>query len=399
MTITGDQRFLRKINRIAMIRLVRAHAGLSRADIAKQTGLTKSTVSLLVQELIDEGWLCEEAILATGQVGRRPTPLALDTERLALVGVDVGCDFLNVLVSNLKGEVLYRQMQDFSATSIDGRLDALMPMLQAALHSQPERQCLGIGFGVHAILSADARHLIHAPNLGWNDLDLHTLIAAKLAQAGIALPFYSMNESNGGALAESVFVRHPAHHSLVYLSMGVGLGGGVVLNDRLYCGHDGYAGEIGHTIMQVDGPLCGCGRHGCAETWVSQSGLSRLLGAKETLSVATLKQKLQAGDPPTHLAAATAGRYLGVLMQNIANTINPQEIVLGGPLVELGTPLLDTALNTFSASQGRFDTRKTTIKINQAGLDACALGAAALVFEAMLQLDENSQTKNQHRME
>lgn len=388
MAITGDQSFLKQINRIAMIRLVRAQAGLSRADIAKQTGLTKSTVSLLVQELIDEGWLCEEAIQVTGLVGRRPTPLALDADRLALVGVDVSCDFLNVLVSNLKGEILYRQMQPFSEKAIDARLDALLPMIHAALDAHPDRRILGIGFGIHGILSADARHLIHAPNLGWTDLDIQTLIGEKLAAAGIALPFYPMNESNGGALAESVFVQHPAHHSLVYLSMGVGLGAGIVLDDRLYCGHDGYAGEIGHTIMQVDGPLCGCGRKGCAETFISQAGLSRLLGAQEILSIQELQHRLQQGEEQTAQAIEQAGRMLGVLLQNIANSINPEEIVLGGPLTELGDSLIVPALTTFTANKGRFDSRVTVIRRSLSGLDACALGAAAGVFEEMLRPGE-----------
>lgn len=385
MAITGDQSFLKQINRTAMIQLVRAQEGLSRADIAKQTGLTKSTVSLLVQELIDEGWLCEEAVQIKGTVGRRPTPLALDTERLGLCGVDLGCDFLNVIICNLKGEVLHHQMQPFSDTSIDARLDGLLPMLHRAINTLPDRRILGIGIGIHGILSADARQLIHAPNLGWSDLDIHALIAEKLSAAGIALPFYPMNESNGGALVESVFVRHPPQHSLVYLSMGVGLGAGVIVNDRLYCGHHGYAGEIGHTIMQMDGPQCACGRHGCAETFVSQAGLSRLLGAKEILPIDELRVRLNSGDEKTRQAVHTAGCYLGVLMQNIANTLNPQEIVLGGPLVELGPPILDAAFTTFATSKGRFDTRNTLVKISQAGLDACALGAAALVFDQMLQ--------------
>jgi predicted NBD/HSP70 family sugar kinase len=385
MAITGDQSFLKQINRIAMIRLVRAQTGLSRADIAKQTGLTKSTVSLLVQELIDEGWLCEETVQATGLVGRRPTPLALGTERLALLGVDVGCDFLNVLISTLKGEILYREMRPFTNTAIDARLDALMPMLKSALKLHPAYRVLGIGFGIHGILSADARQLIHAPNLGWTHLDIHALIAQKLSAARINLPFYPMNESNAGALAESVFAQNPAHHSLVYLSMGVGLGAGIVLKGRLYCGHDGYAGELGHTIMQIDGPQCGCGRRGCAETLISQSGLSRLLEEKEILTIAELQRRLQTGDIQTQEAVNTAGRMLGVLLQNIANSINPEEIVLGGPLVDLGDALVGPAMSTFSASQGRFDTRATIIRISQAGLDACALGAAARVFEEMLQ--------------
>jgi predicted NBD/HSP70 family sugar kinase len=136
--------------------------------------------------------------------------------------------------------------------------------------------------------------------------------------------------------------------------------------------------------MQVDGPPCGCGRCGCAETFISQAGLSRLLGAQEVLSIHELQDQLRQKNAETAKAIDLAGRMLGVLLQNIANSINPEEIVLGGPLVELGEALIEPALTTFAATQGRFDTRQTTIRVSQAGLDACALGAAALVFEAML---------------
>jgi predicted NBD/HSP70 family sugar kinase len=211
------------------------------------------------------------------------------------------------------------------------------------------------------------------------------VLAKQLAAAGIDLPFFPMNESNGGALAESIFVRHPAQHSLVYLSMGVGLGAGVTVNDHLYCGHDGYAGEIGHTIMQIDGPQCGCGRQGCAEAFISQAGLSRLLGEKNILPIGEIRSRLEHSDIPTQQAVTLAGRYLGVLMQNIANTLNPHEIVLGGPLTELGAALTAPALETFRSCKGHFDQHETVIRVSQAGLDACALGAAALVFESMLQ--------------
>lgn len=389
MPVTGDQSFLRQINRTAMIRLVRGREGLSRADIAKMTGLTKSTVSLLIQELMDEGWLCEEAIQVTGSVGRRPTPLALDGSRLALIGADIGCDFLNVLVCNLKGERLYSQLLPFTQNEVDARLDALLGLIAEALASVPDRQMLGLGVGVPGILSPDGLRLVHAPNLAWSDLDLHGLLGMKMQARGIDLPLYLVNESNGGALAESVFTPHPDKSSLVFLSMGVGLGGGVVLNDRLYVGHDGYAGELGHTVMQIDGPLCACGRLGCAETFVSQSGLSRLLGQPfgQVLPVAEIATLLAGQDTRAQEAVTLAGRYLGALLQNVANTIDPDEIILGGPLVDLGAPLIQTALESLRANRGRFDTRHTPVRVTAYGMDACALGAAALVFYQLLLLE------------
>jgi predicted NBD/HSP70 family sugar kinase/DNA-binding XRE family transcriptional regulator len=387
--ITGDQSLLKRINSIALIRLVKSEAGLSRAELAKRSGLTKSTVSLLVQELIDEGWLCEQAAPVSGSIGRRPTPLQLDPSRLALLGAEIGVDYLNVVSCNLHGQVLDSNLQPFRHGELDASLRALADMV-AEQHRrllQQGRKPLGLGVGIPGTVDAQGHRIGFVPNLTWHDLEIHAPLLASLTAAGVRdLPLTILNEANAAALSEYVFGVDQRFDSLVYLSIGIGLGGGIVLGDRLYLGHDGSAAEVGHTMLQLDGPLCRCGRHGCAETFVSQRAISMdVTGvADPILSTAELARQLQLGDHRVVESVGRAGRYLGMLMQNLCNTLDPAVIVLGGPLCQLGAPFLDAALESFKRLQGRYDSHTTTVRQCQFGLNACAMGAAGVVLHNAL---------------
>jgi predicted NBD/HSP70 family sugar kinase len=386
---TGDQSALKRMNSVALIRLVKSETGLSRADLAKRSGLNKATVSSLVQELIDDGWLREADVTASGSLGRRPTPLQLDATRLALLGAEVGVDYLNVVACDLQGQLIASRMQPFAHRQRDATLAALAAMiaeLQAGL-ARAGRRSLGIGIGIPGTIDVDGQRIRALPNLAWDDLELRAPLLAALAGHGLgALPLELLNEANAAALSEYVFGASQHTDPLVYLSIGIGLGGGVVLDDRLYAGHDGAAGEFGHTILQLDGPLCSCGRHGCAEAFVSQRAVSFAVKGPNgpILTIDELATRLRAGERAVVVAVERAGRYLGMLMQNVCNSIDPAVIVLGGPLCQLGEPLIAAARASLTALAGRFDAHTTVVRQCQFGLNAGAMGAAGAVLHAAL---------------
>ncbi|MDL2353809.1 MAG: ROK family transcriptional regulator [Pseudomonadota bacterium] len=389
MVTTGDQSVLKRMNSVALIRLLKSETGLSRADLAKRSGLTKSTIGLLVQELIDDGWLREADITASGSLGRRPTPLQLDPTRLALLGAEIGVDYLNVVACNLQGQLIDSRMQRFEHRQRDATLEALAAMI-AGLHRQLQRdgrRSLGIGIGIPGTIDVHGQRICALPNLAWDDLDLRQPLLAALARRKVrALPLVILNEANAGALSEYVFGASQHTEPLVYLSIGIGLGGGIVLDDQLYRGHDGAAGEFGHTILQLDGPLCSCGRHGCAEAFISQRAVSFGVDGPDRpiLTIDELASRLRARDPAVVGAVERAGRYLGMLMQNVCNSIDPAVIVLGGPLCQLGEPLIATARASLAALAGRFDAHTTVVRECQFGLNAGAMGAAGAVLHAAL---------------
>jgi predicted NBD/HSP70 family sugar kinase len=388
MAITGDQSLLKRINRMGLIRLVKTYPGYSRADLAKHTGLTKSTVSLLVQELIDEGWLCESDTQATKSVGRRPTPLMLDPNRLALLGAEIDVDTLNVVACNLHGELLASQSVNYRHVSVEKTVEKLCGMVKEihrSLRAQ-RRTVLGLGVGLPGVVDTSGTVLRFAPNLSWRDVPIAQQLQRELKKLGLGdLPLSILNAANAAALSECIFGAEPHVGSLVYLSIGIGLGGGIVLGDELYRGFDGMAGEVGHTILQLNGPQCSCGRHGCAETFISQRAVSRAVTGKsdDVLSIDELRGLLAQGDRKTTAAMKTAGVYLGSLLQNMINTVNPKVIVLGGPLCHLDDMLVQTALESMALSKGEFDVYRTDIRLCRFGVNASAVGAAGLILHQL----------------
>jgi predicted NBD/HSP70 family sugar kinase/DNA-binding XRE family transcriptional regulator len=388
--IAGNQSLLKRINRMALVRLVKAEPGLSRVELAKRTGLTKTTVGQLVQELIQEGWLCQIAPSPGQGAGRRPLPLVLDPSRVGLLGAELGVDYLNVVGCNLQGAILFSRMVNYQHRDVARTVRSLSELVaeaHSALAAQ-KRRTLGLGVGLPGTVDLLGESLRFAPNIGWRDLPIRKLIETGLRKAGCGgLRASVLNEANAAVLSEYVFGAEHQSGPLVYLSMGIGLGAGIVLRDRLYLGQDGLAGEVGHNILEKGGPQCSCGRRGCAETFISQRAISELATGRENpiLSIDELVARVEAKDHGTVRAVARAGEYLGVLIENLGNTLNPGAIVLGGPLCRLGEAFVRPAFRAMHENAGRYQEQTASIRTCRFGVNACAVGAAGSVFQGFLQ--------------
>ena len=386
MPVTGDQQLLKQLNRMALVRQVSIRPGMSRAALADVLGLTKSTVSLLVRELVEEGWLTERELLVTGEVGRRATPLHLDPDRLALLGAELGVDEARVVATNLLGQVLdtrivlYEDVQDPESCI---RLVAQALVRLARRLAKPgaqdgARRVLGIGMGLHGAVDEALGVLRYAPHLGWRNVDVASSVHEQFAGTLLeGLPLYMQNEANVAALAEFEFTDQSSTDPLIYLSIGYGVGAGVIVNDRLLTGLHGFAGEVGHAILQVDGPLCSCGRRGCADALI---GLAALLG-KERPSYAALErlfQRVAQGERATCAAVEAAGRQLGVLLNNLWAGFDPMAIVIGGPALQLGEALIGPARRVLAGYAEAAMLTPPAIRTSHFGTQAVAVGAAAL---------------------
>jgi predicted NBD/HSP70 family sugar kinase len=381
---------------MAIAKHVKLHPGLARSDLAALTGLADSTVSVLVNGLIDDGWLMAIDGPAGGSgAGRRAKRLALNPHRLGLLGAEIGVDFLAVAACNLVGEVLYLRRIEYShideARSIID-MAGLIALAHASLSKQ-QRTPLGLGIGLPGMVTMDG--LLHfAPNLGWRDVPVSSQMAAALNDAGIEpLRATVLNDTNAMALGEYVFGASPPVSSLAYLNTGYGLGAGIVLNDRLVLGHEGFAGEVGHAILQPMALRCACGRFGCAETLLSQKGVSRLVTGMDNpaLAVKELARRLEHGDLVVQDAARAAGEQLGLVIHNLIVTLNPAVVVLGGSLSQL--PLfVDTALSSLRRLSNNASSHHADVRVSSFALNAGAIGAAAAVLHHLLHepLDEPS---------
>jgi predicted NBD/HSP70 family sugar kinase len=363
MNTTADQQLVKRLNRSALLRLLRARPGLSRAGLAAASGLTKSTVSLLVRELLEDGWLAEGHTPSAGARGRPSTPLSIGVHTRALIGVDIAVECVRVVCVSLQGDVLHaaekplRSLKPPAVCAQTARLVAQAVRGLAAQGLQPA----GIGIGLPGAFDEATGMLRFAPNLGWRNLDLLPLLERALAAAGVPrVPLHMQNDADVAALGEYEFAAADGAGPLIFVSCDVGVGAGVVLNDRLFTGAQGLAGEIGHTVMQVDGPPCSCGRRGCAEAFVGARAIARRGGVQR------------------------GGEMLGVLLQNLWMVFNPRTIVVGGKTCVSTPHVLQIALQTLDRHAQIAGIPAPAVRPARHGLLATAVGAAALVLHQHL---------------
>jgi predicted NBD/HSP70 family sugar kinase len=387
MQITGDQQLLKEINRMALVCRLCSHPGLSRADLAQALGLTKSTVSLLVRELMEQGWIVERELLVTGGMGRRPTPLHINPARLVLLGADVGIENIRIVATTLTGQIIASTLIEYAdTTDTKACIKALAKgfvEISKQVHTQG-REIAGLGVGVPGGVDETAGVLHFAPNLGWRNVKVAALLTHYLKDTKLeGLPLFLQNEADVAALGELEFADQMGSDPLVYVSISYGVGAGVIVNDRLLTGRNGFAGEVGHTILQLNGPLCSCGRRGCAEALIGFRSLlsdpTNPSSADATARLQQIRTRVALGESVAVEAAEKAGRYLGVLLQNLWAAYDPVRIVLGGAALDLGTAFLQPALETFKNYASAAQMTPPLIQMSRFGENAVAVGAAGLV--------------------
>jgi predicted NBD/HSP70 family sugar kinase/DNA-binding XRE family transcriptional regulator len=381
MKTTGDQQLLKRINRSVLLRLMRSESGLSRADLARKSGLTKSTVSTLVRELIAERWMVEaHAPVIVEGMGRPSTPLQLDAATRVLMGVEIAVECLRVVSVSLTGEVVAQAQVPLLSNLPDRVCQQTAQLVFEQCQQLAVKKLLlsGVGVCLPGAINEEGGIVRFAPNLAWREVPFLSMISAAFANIGVsAVPIHLQNDADAAALSEYEFSTSEGEDPLIFVSCDVGVGAGIVLNDRLFVGAIGMAGEIGHTILQIDGPICSCGRLGCAETFI---GSRALKAAKNT---------------------DLAGKYLGVLIQNLDVMFNPRAIVLGGKSCVNNPEMIETAIAVLSNYSKVAGMPLTAVRPAKYGMLAAAVGSAALVWHRFLrpmpvgnQLASNSTEEN-----
>ncbi len=364
MKTKGDQQLVKRINRSMLLRLLRTQPGLSRARLADASGLTKSTVSALVRELLDENWIREAGAPVAGEgMGRPSTPLEIDASKRVLVGVEIGVQQMRLVAVSLTGELVSASEQALGSTDAQAACAQLAAMLQQAWGelALQDLRLSGIGVCLPGAIDETSGLVRFAPNLGWRDLAFHNMLMRALQSTDVPdVGIHLRNDGDAAALGEYEFGASDDADPLIFISCDVGVGAGIVLNDHLFTGARGMAGEIGHSVMQVDGDLCSCGRRGCAETFIG----ARALGSKE--------------------GVARAGRYLGVLIQNLDVMFNPRVVVVGGPSCSTRPELLDSAIHELKRYATDAGVAAPRVRAARYGLQAAAVGAAAVAWHCYL---------------
>jgi predicted NBD/HSP70 family sugar kinase/biotin operon repressor len=378
----GSPPSLRASNRLRVIQALQVLGITSRADLARHTGLSRSTVSTIVSGLQAEGMVVdrdENGRVSAGG-GRPPALIALDPTAGFAIGVDFGKRHLAVALADLSHELLaeeWREMRDDydAEEGIDQAAELVESVLGAA--GVDAGRVLGVGMGLPGPVHRTGVVGSSAILPGWAGTH-----AAERMGERLSMEVWLRNDANLGALAESIWGAGREADGLVYLKLATGIGAGIVLRGRLFEGAGGTAGEIGHTSLDETGDICRCGSRGCLETYASGSAIAALLSRSlgEPMSFDDVMARAVDGDPGSRRALADAGRHIGAAVADLCNLINPERIVVGGSMAVAGDVLLDPLREAVGLRAIPSAAEDVRIVPGELGERAELLGAVALVL-------------------
>lgn len=385
--------FVRELNKVLVLNLIRQARTISRADIAHRVHLSRSTVSAIVNELLSEGWLAETG---TGKSsgGRRPILLSFNCQAGYILGIDAGATHLLALATDLDAQIVAEAEHPFDVSAGPdvglATIVAFAREMLAEAHIELS-QLIGIGVGLPGPLDYAQGTVVAPPIMpGWDQVPVRDRL-----QAAFGVPVYVDNDANLGALGECCYGAGKDVENLAFIKVATGIGCGIIVGGQIYHGQTGAAGEIGHVTMAEDGPPCTCGSYGCLEAMaggpaiaqraalavqVGQPTMLRSMISNGNLTAELVEQAARQGDPLAVQLYADAGRLIGLAVANVINLLNPGRVIIGGGVSEAGELILSSLRDTASQRSMRAAVGATEIIQATLGHRSSALGAVALVL-------------------
>lgn len=385
---------IRELNRTLILNLVRQERTISRTGIAQHTCLSRSTVSTIVNELLEEGWLLESGT-GKSQGGRRPILLGFNYQRGHILSIDAGATHLLSLVTDLDARIIaeVEHLFDVSVGPETGLAEMVAIGREALAQSGiSARQLLGVGAGVPGPLDY-ARGTIVSPPLmpGWSGTPVRDYL-----QEAFGGSLYLDNDANLGALGEWHYGAGKGVDNLAYVKVATGIGCGLIIDGQVYHGQTGSAGEIGHVMIDKDGPPCKCGSYGCLEAMaggpaiaqrarlsieVGQPTVLKAIKPIDRLTAKDVCQAAQQGDALSRQLYADAGRLIGIAVADMINLLNLGQVIIGGGVSQAGELILESLRETVAERSVRAALENTEIVQAALGGRSTALGGVALVLQ------------------
>lgn len=401
-----DQNYIRETNLSSVLRLIHSQAPISRAQLAVITGLNKSTVSSLVDELIERNLVHEAGSNSSG-AGRPATLLEVNSQAGLIIGVELGVDFVSVAVTDFLGNITWRRREDANPNEGQQKMiEQTLRITKEAMSAGKKKNTPFLGMGLSTPGTVDVKEgmLIFAPNLHWRNVPF-----GKIFSEQIKLKVFVENDANAAATAEHLFGTTRKCQDFLFVFAGVGIGGGLFLNGKIYRGKNGYAGEIGHSPIMAEPTttVCHCGNRGCWETYANQYSIIQRVQARlevkrtsiipklmadhnSPLTIPLIKQAADAGDKEAIDSFAEAGHAMGQGFAGLINIFNPDKIVLGGPLSIAGEYLLPSIKETMKRHSMPEIDQQVEVLLSPFGPDASLIGAIAIVADDILSLPSGS---------
>ncbi|MBA4494202.1 ROK family transcriptional regulator [Paenactinomyces guangxiensis] len=388
---------MKSLNKSTILNMVRLHGPISRAEIAKMTKLTPPTVTNIVAELL-ESQLIVESDLGVSTGGRKPIMLRINSSRFYVVGVYARAKKINAAIANLDGKIIHQlgskvppfpTMEEFLQT-LKSLVGDCLKLAEA--DNQP---VLGIGVGMHGLVDPQKGESVYAPHLKLRQIPIKEFLEQEFK-----ISVEVENDVRAIALGESWFGQGRNLSNFICVNVGTGVGAGIMIDHQLYHGTSYSAGEIGHTTIDANGPLCSCGNIGCLEAFASGSGLvlrarqaihsgkettlsEMVHGDLEQLTGEIIYQAARKGDPLAIELLKETGRYLGIGLANLINTLNPSRIILHGGVSRAGSFITEPLKEVVNARSLEVPARQVSIVSSNLGKQATVIGAFTLVLKKL----------------
>lgn len=388
---------LERVNARNVLKTIELEKGLSRAQVARRLGLSRTTISTIVSKLISVGFVTEQQSKARGR-GRPGIHLSITSDRWYAIGAEFHSKKWVAVITNLEGRTLKILETPVKKEDVESFLVGLKETVQAILKDLPGPMLPAIGVGAPGLVDCENGVILRADDFGWRQVEVK-----KYLEEELGLKTFVLNRHRAGGLAESRFGVGKNVHNLVYIGIGTGISAAFISDGILIHGASYAAGEIGHMIIDPGGDRCGCGKTGCLQAVASGSALVRMardaLRRGEASSLREVMEReggelsgesicLEAarGDHLSLRCVEQAAKFLGIAVANIINSFNPDLVIIGGPVGQVGDPLVRSIREEAAKWAMEHPFSATRIVQGELGETVGALGAACLVLDRKLDL-------------
>lgn len=393
-TRTGNNKFLKSYNEAGILDLIRTHEKVSRSELSRLTGLSATAAGAIVASLTVKDYIYDTG---TGESkgGRKPVLIELKQGSHFSVGIDIDVDFISFSLIDITGRILHEGMTPLASNlpeNVALQAAAYLKELLPGYFSDMSR-LLGIGVSVPGVVDSDTHKVVLAPNLGWNDIDIGHMLGGHMG-----VPVYVENEAMASAICENWLGACKDKENFVCINIKSGIGAGIFTGGRLYRGTGGSAGEVGHIVVDENGPRCGCGNYGCLETMAStgrivekvrkmlRQGMPSCLNESadiEDVGIDAIAQAARAGDEASREVLLESARFLGIALSSLVNTLNPSRIVLGKDFVKYGDLVMDRIKSVVDCKALKLASSKVEIITSAIGEKSSNLGAAIIPLKLL----------------
>ncbi|QBE96912.1 N-acetylglucosamine repressor [Blautia producta] len=393
-----DKFAMAQMNRSMVFDLIRRKGPISRAEIARTIGLSIPTVMKITEEFSHKQFV-QDVGKGESSGGKRPELLELIPDSKYIIGVGVGRSKTNVLMMNLAGEVFIREIMETGGTVVpEVWISRLIRVIENVIRESglPEKRILGMGIGMPGILDEESGKVLFSPDFKWENVDMLTPIRERFK-----MDITIENANRALAMGEYYFGAGVDSRNFLVVNLGHGIGSAIMREGEFYRGSSGSSGEIGHIILEKNGPKCNCGNKGCLEAIASGNAIARdakiavlegnaskimelVNGDINRIEAKTVFEAAHLGDQMAIQITERAMQYIGIGLANYINLLDPDLIILFGGLTNAGDIFLKKIKEVLRERQMKFAGRQVKLVISQMGENGTAVGSASLVLKKFI---------------